>query len=33
MKPLVAEEVPRISILESTDTQKKEPDKFVYGVG
>ena len=33
MKPLVADEVPTIKILEPTTTQKKEPDKFVYGGG
>ena len=31
-KPIL-EESPTIKILEPTNTQKKEPDKFVYGVG
>jgi hypothetical protein len=29
----IADEAPTIKILEPTNTQKKEPDKFVYGGG
>lgn len=33
MKPISSGAAPRISILDSETTQKKQPDKFVYGVG
>lgn len=33
MRPIAAAEVPTISILEPTNTQKNEPEKFVYGSG